>query len=148
MLCWLFHPSNTLTVFFISCYYPFGIPCRFYDVEEMCWYRLYSRSVRLLKRNLKLKSLGLGRWPVFWPLHTLCQFWYTRWSWKRTCSVAVTFTLFVNARLTFSPVKYPYCALRCLLLSISQCRRDLYVSVPFILKNLPIAFCSVLSLTK
>ena len=33
-------------------------------------------------------------------------------------SVAVTFMLFVNARLTFSPVKYPYCALFRLLSSI------------------------------
>lgn len=37
---------------------------------------------------------------------------------EKKSSVAVTFTLFVNAQLTFSPVKYPYCALCRLLLSI------------------------------
>ena len=37
---------------------------------------------------------------------------------EKKSSVAVTFTLFANARLTFSPVKYPYCALRRLLLYI------------------------------
>ena len=37
---------------------------------------------------------------------------------EKISAVAVTFTLFVNVRLTFSPVKFPYCALRRLLLSI------------------------------
>ena len=37
---------------------------------------------------------------------------------EKKSSVAVTFTLLVNAQLTFSPVKYPYCALCRLLLSI------------------------------
>ena len=37
---------------------------------------------------------------------------------EKKSSVAVTFTLFVNAQLTFSPVKYPYCVLCRLLLSI------------------------------
>ena len=37
---------------------------------------------------------------------------------EKKSSVAVTFMLFVNARPTFSPVKYPYCALFRLLLSI------------------------------
>ena len=37
---------------------------------------------------------------------------------KTKTSVAVTFTLFVNAQQTFSPVKYPYCVLQRLLLSI------------------------------
>ena len=57
--------------------------------------------------------------------------------------VAVTFTLFVNAQLTFSPVKYPYCALRRLLLSIQYPNfEEIYinVSVPFTLKKLPNAF--------
>ena len=39
---------------------------------------------------------------------------------EKKSSVAVTFTLFVNAQLTFSPVKYPYCVLRRLLLSIQK----------------------------
>ena len=66
---------------------------------------------------------------------------------EKNSSVAVTFTLFVNAQLTFSPVKYPYCALRRLLLSIQYPNvEEMYinVSVPFILKKLPIAFSSVM----
>ena len=69
---------------------------------------------------------------------------------EKKSSVAVTFMLFVNARLTFSPVKYPYCVLRRLLLSIQYPNvEEIYinVSVPFILKKLPIAFLSVSSLT-
>ena len=30
-----FSPVNHLIVCFIACYYPFGIPCRLYDVEEI-----------------------------------------------------------------------------------------------------------------
>ena len=66
---------------------------------------------------------------------------------EKKSSVAVTFTLFVNAQLTFSPVKYPYCALCRLLLSIQYPNvEEMYinVSVPFILKKLPIAFSSVM----
>ena len=69
---------------------------------------------------------------------------------KKKSSVAVTFTLFVNAQLTFSPVKYPYRALRRLLLSIRNPNfEEIYINVlvPFILKKLPIAFLSVSSLT-
>ena len=66
---------------------------------------------------------------------------------EKKSSVAVTFTLFVNAQLTFSPVKYPYYVLRCLLLSIQYPNvEDIYVLVPFILKKLSIDFWSVLSL--
>ena len=68
---------------------------------------------------------------------------------EKKSSVAVTFTLFVNAQLTFSPVKYPYCVLRRLLLSIQYPNvEEIYINVlvPFILKKLPIAFWSVLSL--
>ena len=63
---------------------------------------------------------------------------------EKKSSVAVTFTLFVNAQLTFSPVKYPYRALlRRLLLSIQYPNvEEIYINVsaPFILKKLPIAF--------
>mgnify|MGYP001804767034 CR=1 FL=1 len=62
---------------------------------------------------------------------------------EKKSSVAVTFTLFVNALLTFSPVKYPYCALRRLLLSIQDPNvEEIYinVSVPLFLKKLHIAF--------
>ena len=62
---------------------------------------------------------------------------------EKKSSVAVTFTLFVNARLTFSPVKYPYCALRRLVLTIQYPDvKKIYInmSVPGILKKLPIAF--------
>ena len=38
---------------------------------------------------------------------------------EKKSSVTVTFTLFLNAQLTFPPVKYPYCVLHCLLLSFS-----------------------------
>ena len=69
---------------------------------------------------------------------------------EKKSSVAVTFTLFVNARLTFSPLKYPYSALRRpLLYSRYPNVEKIYinVSVPFILKKRPIAICSVSSLT-
>ena len=62
---------------------------------------------------------------------------------EKKSSVAVTFTLFLNARLKFSPEQYPYCALRRPLLSIQYPNfKEIYidVSVPFILKKLPIAF--------
>ena len=62
---------------------------------------------------------------------------------EKKSSVAVTFTLFVNAQLTFSPVKYPYCVLRRLLLSIQYPNvEEIYINVLvlFILKKLPIAF--------
>ena len=51
---------------------------------------------------------------------------------EKKSSVTVTFTLFLNAQLTFSPVKYPYCVLHRLLLSIRYpmqvvwCWRNLY----------------------
>ena len=69
---------------------------------------------------------------------------------EKKSSVGVTFTLFVNARLPFSLVKHPYCALRRLLLSIQYPNVEkIYInmSVPFILKKLPIHFWSVSSLT-
>ena len=62
---------------------------------------------------------------------------------EKKSSVAVTFTLFLNAQLTFSPVKYLYCALRRLLLSIQYPNVEkIYINVlvPFIPKKLPIAF--------
>ena len=62
---------------------------------------------------------------------------------EKNSSVAITFTLFVNARLTFSPVKYLYCAPCRLLLSIQYPNvEDIYtnVLVPFILKKPPIAY--------
>ena len=37
--------------------------------------------------------------------------------------LTVTFTLFFNAQMTFSPMKYPYCVLLRLLLSIRYCRQ-------------------------
>ena len=58
-------------------------------------------------------------------------------------SVAVTFTRFVNAQLTFSPVKYRYCVLCRLILFIQYPNvEEIYVNVLvlFILKKLPIAF--------
>ena len=61
---------------------------------------------------------------------------------EKKSSVTVTFTLFVNAQLTFLPVKYPYCVLCRLLSSIQYPNiEEIYinVSVPFI--------WSVLSLT-
>ena len=57
--------------------------------------------------------------------------------------VAVTFTLFVNARLKFSPVKYLYCVRRRLLLSIQYPNFEenyINVSVPFILQKPPNVF--------
>ena len=69
---------------------------------------------------------------------------------EKKSSVAVTFTLFVNARLTFSPLKYPYSALRRpLLYSRYPNVEKIYinVSVPFILKKRPIAIWSISSLT-
>ena len=49
---------------------------------------------------------------------------------EKKSSVTVTFTLFINAQLTFSPVKYPYCVLRCLLLSIQYPNiEEIYVNV-------------------
>ena len=65
---------------------------------------------------------------------------------EKKSSVAVTFTLFVNAQLTFSPVKYPYCALRRLLLSIQYPNvEEIYINVLvlFILKKLPILISPV-----
>ena len=62
---------------------------------------------------------------------------------EKNSSVAVTFMLFLNAQLTFSSVKYPYCVLRCLRLSIQYPNVDeIYINVLvlFILKKLPIAF--------
>ena len=62
---------------------------------------------------------------------------------EKKSSIAVTFAPFVNAQLTFSPVKYPYCVLRRLLLSIQYPNfEEIYVNVLvlFILKKLPIAF--------
>ena len=62
---------------------------------------------------------------------------------EKKSSVTVTFTLFVNAQLTFSPVKYPHCVLRRLLLSIQYPNvEEIYVNVLvlFILKKLSIAF--------
>ena len=56
----------------------------------------------------------------------------------------------MNVRLTFSPVKYPYYALRRLHLSIQYPNvEEIYInlSVLFILKEPPIAFLSVSSLT-
>ena len=56
---------------------------------------------------------------------------------------AVTFTLLVNAQLTFSLVKYTYCVFRRLLLTIQYPNaEDIYINVLvlFILKKLPIAF--------
>ena len=64
-------------------------------------------------------------------------------------SVTVTFTLFLNTELPFSPVKYPDCVLHRLLLSIRYPNvEEIYINVlvPFMLKKLPIAFWSVLSL--
>ena len=87
-------------------------------------------SFSLIRYNLKLKSLGLGRWPVDLTLH-MCQFWYT-WKLETESSVTVTFTLFLNAQLTFtsSPIKYPYCVLHCLLLSHTiLCRFDDVVEI-------------------
>ena len=69
---------------------------------------------------------------------------------EKKSSLAVTFTLFENAWLNFSPIKYPYCALRRLLLSIQYLNVEVIyinVSVLCILKKLPIAFWSVLFLT-
>ena len=69
---------------------------------------------------------------------------------KKKSSVTVTFTLFLNAQLTFSPVKYLYCVLHRLLLSIQYPNVEeinINVLVLFILKKLFIAFWSVLSLT-
>ena len=57
---------------------------------------------------------------------------------EKNSFVAVTFTLFVNAQLTFSPVKYPYYVLRRLLLSIQYLNYEeiyLYVLVMFTLKK-------------
>ena len=68
---------------------------------------------------------------------------------KSSVAVTSTFMLFLNAQLTFSPVRYPYCVLRCLLLSIQYPNvEEIYINVLvlFILKKLPIAFWSVLSL--
>ena len=62
---------------------------------------------------------------------------------KKKSSVTVTFTLFLNAQLTFSPVKYLYCALHRLLLSIQYPNVEeinINVLVLFILKKLFIAF--------
>ena len=57
-------------------------------------------------------------------------------------SVTVTFALFGNAQLTFSPVKYPYCVLRPLLSSIQ------YPNIEEIYVNVLVLFIwSVLSLT-
>ena len=56
---------------------------------------------------------------------------------EKKSSVAVTFTLFVNAQLTFSPVKYPYCALFRLLLSILYPNIEECVGA-FVLKKPPI----------
>ena len=62
---------------------------------------------------------------------------------EKNSSIVVTFTLLVNAKLKFSPVKYPYCVLRRLLLSIQYPNvEEIYINVLvlFILKKLPIAF--------
>ena len=62
---------------------------------------------------------------------------------EKKSSVAVASTLFVNAQLTFSPVKYPYCVLHRLLLSIQYPNvEEIYINVlvTFILKKPPIAF--------
>ena len=62
---------------------------------------------------------------------------------EKNSSVTVTFALFVNAQLTFSPVKYPYCVLCRPLLSIQYPNFEqsyVNVLVLFILKKLPIAF--------
>ena len=62
---------------------------------------------------------------------------------EQKSSVTVTFTLFLNAQLTFSPVKHPYCVLHHLLLSIQYPNvEEIYiiVLVLFTLKKLPIAF--------
>ena len=56
---------------------------------------------------------------------------------KSSVAVTSTFTLFLNAQLTFSPVSYPYCVLRCLLLSIQYPNvEEIYINVLvlFILK--------------
>ena len=71
------------------------------------------------------------------PASTHVSIWIYTLELEQKSYVAVTFTLFVNARLTFSPIKYPYCALRRLLLSIQYPNvEEIYinVSVPFILK--------------
>ena len=69
---------------------------------------------------------------------------------EKKSSVTVTFTLFLNSQLAFSPVKYLYCLLHRLLLSIQYPNvEEIYINVLvlFILKKLPIAFRPVLSLT-
>ena len=69
---------------------------------------------------------------------------------EKKSPVAVTSMLFVNVPLTFSPVKYPFCALLRPLLSIQYPNvEEIYinVSVPLIPKKLPIAFLSISSLT-
>ena len=61
---------------------------------------------------------------------------------EKKSSVAVTFMLFVNAQLTISPVKYPYCVLRRLLSS------DQYPNIGEIYINVLVPFIwSVSSLT-
>ena len=91
-----------------------------------------------------LASLGV---PFLWSVRLNNSYvrsiqWINTLELEKKSSVTVTFTLFVNAQLTFLPVKYPYCVLCRLLSSIQYPNiEEIYinVSVPFI--------WSVLSLT-
>ena len=91
-----------------------------------------------------LSSLGV---PFLWSVCLNNSYvrsiqWIYTLELEKKSSVTVTFALFVNAQLTFSPVKYPYCVLRRLLSSIQYPNiEEIYINVlvPFI--------WSVLSLT-
>ena len=159
MLCWDFHPWNILTVCFIACYYPFGIPCRLYDVEEIYINVLVPFILKklpgalwsacLVKRRLTLK--GLVWEDELFPVSAHVSISIYTLELEKKSSIPVTYTLFLNAQQTFPPVKHPYCVLRGLLLSIQYPNvEEIYINVlvPFILKKLPIAFWSVLSLNK
>ena len=88
-----------------------------------------------------LASLGV---PFLWSVRLNNSYvrsiqWINTLELEKKSSVTVTFTLFVNAQLTFSPVKYPYCVLCRLLSSIQYPNiEEIYinVSVPLIWSDL------------
>ena len=75
----------------------------------------FSWSVCLIKHNMSLKSVGWWRWPVV-RLYTCVNVDIHTGVGK--AELTVTHPLILNALQTFSPVKYHYCVLYRLLLSI------------------------------
>ena len=76
-----------------------------------------------------MKKFRFGKMTCF-PVSTHVSLLVYTLELEKKSFVTVTFTLILNAQLTFSPVKYPYCVFHRLLLSMQYPNVDeIYINV-------------------